>query len=111
MSFAKTERSNTQNERDQAGRAGWLPGVTCFFHLKIPAGTFLLPALHDFYTIFCFIRGMEDSMNILAIGDVVGTSGCDFLRQHLSSLKKLYSIDLCIVNGENSADGNGITPS
>jgi metallophosphoesterase, MG_246/BB_0505 family len=49
-------------------------------------------------------------MNILAIGDVVGTPGCDFLRRHLPALKKLYQIDLCIVNGENSADGNGITP-
>lgn len=49
-------------------------------------------------------------MNILAVGDVVGTPGCEFLRQHLPSLKKLYKIDLCIVNGENSADGNGITP-
>jgi len=49
-------------------------------------------------------------MNILAVGDVVGTPGCDFLRQHLPALKKLYNIDLCIVNGENSADGNGITP-
>jgi hypothetical protein len=49
-------------------------------------------------------------MNILAIGDVVGTAGCDFLRKHLPSLKKTYHIDLCLVNGENSADGNGITP-
>ena len=49
-------------------------------------------------------------MNILAIGDVVGTPGCDFLRRHLPALKNLYRIDLCIVNGENSADGNGITP-
>jgi 2',3'-cyclic-nucleotide 2'-phosphodiesterase len=49
-------------------------------------------------------------MNILAIGDVVGTPGCDFLRKHLPRLKKQYDIDLCIVNGENSADGNGITP-
>lgn len=50
-------------------------------------------------------------MNILAIGDVVGTSGCEFLRRHLPSLKKTYGIDLCIVNGENSAEGNGITPA
>jgi hypothetical protein len=49
-------------------------------------------------------------MNILAIGDVVGTAGCDFLRNHLPALKKMYGIDLCIINGENSADGNGITP-
>lgn len=50
-------------------------------------------------------------MNILVIGDVVGTQGCDFLRSHLPALKKLYKIDLCIVNGENSAPGNGITPA
>lgn len=48
-------------------------------------------------------------MNILAIGDVVGSAGCEFLRNHLPSLKKIYDVDLCIVNGENSADGNGIT--
>ncbi|HEX2939383.1 MAG TPA: TIGR00282 family metallophosphoesterase [Ruminiclostridium sp.] len=49
-------------------------------------------------------------MNILAIGDVVGTPGCEILRKRLPSLKKYYNADLCIVNGENSADGNGITP-
>ena len=50
-------------------------------------------------------------MNILCIGDVVGSSGCSFLREHLSALKKENCIDLVIVNGENSADGNGITPN
>ena len=49
-------------------------------------------------------------MRILCIGDVVGTAGCQFLRSHLPSFKKLHKIDLTIVNGENSADGNGITP-
>ncbi len=49
-------------------------------------------------------------MNILAIGDVVGSIGCSFLRTHLPQLKKLKSIDLVIANGENSADGNGLTP-
>ena len=49
-------------------------------------------------------------MNILAIGDVVGSIGCRFLRAHLPSLKKLKGIDLVIANGENSADGNGLTP-
>lgn len=49
-------------------------------------------------------------MNILAVGDVVGTSGCRYLREHLFSIKKLYNVDMCIVNGENSADSNGITP-
>ena len=48
-------------------------------------------------------------VNILCVGDVVGSIGCEFLRQRLPVLKKLKGIDLCIVNGENSADGNGIT--
>lgn len=49
-------------------------------------------------------------MNILAIGDVVGSIGCRFLRERLPQLKKLKGIDLVIANGENSADGNGLTP-
>ena len=49
-------------------------------------------------------------MRIMCIGDVVGTPGCAFLRRHLPSFKKLRGIDLVICNGENSADGNGITP-
>ena len=50
-------------------------------------------------------------MNILCIGDVVGSPGCQFLRAHLPALKKTKGIDLVIANGENSADGNGITPA
>ncbi len=50
-------------------------------------------------------------MRILAVGDVVGTSGCNCLREKLPKLKKEKRIDLCIVNGENSSDGNGITPA
>lgn len=49
-------------------------------------------------------------MNILVLGDVVNSEGCQFLRKNLSAFKKLKAIDFCIANGENSADGNGITP-
>lgn len=49
-------------------------------------------------------------MNILVIGDVVGSLGCDHVRKCLPSFKKLKNIDVCIINGENSSDGNGITP-
>jgi metallophosphoesterase (TIGR00282 family) len=49
-------------------------------------------------------------MNILCIGDVVGSSGCAFLRNHLPYIKKIKSIDMVIANGENSSDGNGILP-
>lgn len=50
-------------------------------------------------------------MRILCIGDVVGGVGCEFLRSNLPSLKRIKAIDLVICNGENSSDGNGITPS
>lgn len=42
-------------------------------------------------------------------GDVVGDGGLQCLEQHLRSLKKLYRIDFCVVNGEN-ASGTGLTP-
>ncbi len=50
-------------------------------------------------------------MNLLFIGDVVGDSGCDVLAQRLYKLKREYNIDLTVINGENSAQGNGITPA
>ena len=49
-------------------------------------------------------------MKVLFLGDVVGKSGCDFVARHLGSIKKTYGVDACIINGENSAEGNGITP-
>ncbi|MBE6773129.1 MAG: TIGR00282 family metallophosphoesterase [Ruminococcaceae bacterium] len=49
-------------------------------------------------------------MNILVLGDVVNSEGCSFLKKKLPAFKKLKAIDFCIANGENSADGNGITP-
>lgn len=49
-------------------------------------------------------------MNILCVGDVVSRSGCELVRRVLPAVKRQYSVDVCIVNGENSADGNGIIP-
>ena len=49
-------------------------------------------------------------MRMLCIGDVVGSAGCNFLRKTLPAFKRFNAIDLVICNGENSADGNGITP-
>ena len=46
--------------------------------------------------------------NLLFIGDVVGKAGCEFLTEKLGALKKAHDIDITIVNGENSAQGNGI---
>lgn len=48
-------------------------------------------------------------MNFLVVGDIVGTPGMDALRANISRLKERFNIDFTIVNGENSADGMGIT--
>lgn len=48
-------------------------------------------------------------MKILVLGDIVGESGCEFVRRALPSIKKENNIDICIANGENSAVGNGIS--
>lgn len=50
-------------------------------------------------------------MRILAIGDVFGKAGCEFLLKSLPKIKKENNIDLVIANGENSAEGNGILPN
>lgn len=50
-------------------------------------------------------------MKILAIGDVCGTVGCEKLMSVLPKLKKEYDVSFTVVNGENSADGNGISPA
>lgn len=47
-------------------------------------------------------------MKILCIGDVVSEEGREVLFRHLPRLKREYGADVCIVNGENAAQGNGI---
>jgi len=44
------------------------------------------------------------------LGDIVGKSGRDAAESMLPALQETYSPDFCIVNGENSAAGKGITP-
>ena len=48
-------------------------------------------------------------LHLLAVGDVVGQGGLEFLDRHLRSVKKLHSVDFTVVNGEN-ASGVGVTP-
>ena len=50
-------------------------------------------------------------MRILFIGDLVGQRAAAKLAEFLPGYKRRESIDVIIVNGENSADGNGITPT
>ena len=47
--------------------------------------------------------------HVLAVGDVVGGGGLEFLSRHLRQLKRLKDIHFTVVNGEN-ASGMGILP-
>jgi metallophosphoesterase (TIGR00282 family) len=49
-------------------------------------------------------------LRILFIADVVGSPGRRALEQRLRAIRDEHAIDVCVVNGENAADGIGITP-
>jgi len=48
-------------------------------------------------------------LRVLAVGDVVGEAGLDFLCRHLPSLRRLHDVHFTVVNGENAAS-NGLLP-
>lgn len=48
-------------------------------------------------------------MNVLFLGDVVGKPGREAVAAKLPAFKRFQAIDFCVANGENSADGDGIT--
>ncbi len=50
-------------------------------------------------------------MNILFVGDVVGSMGREMVKEYLPKLKNHFRPHITIVNGENSAGGRGITES
>jgi 2',3'-cyclic-nucleotide 2'-phosphodiesterase len=50
------------------------------------------------------------AIRILFLGDVVGEPGRKAVIEQLPLLKQSENLDFCIVNGENSAGGKGITP-
>lgn len=43
------------------------------------------------------------------VGDVVASSGREYIYNNLRKIKKKYNIDYCILNAENVAQTNGIT--
>ncbi|MFZ0213661.1 MAG: TIGR00282 family metallophosphoesterase [Candidatus Acidiferrales bacterium] len=49
-------------------------------------------------------------MNILFVGDVVGSPGRRIVKDRLADIVEQQKIDLAIVNCENAASGFGITP-
>jgi len=48
-------------------------------------------------------------LRILFVGDVFGSPGRRAVESRLPSLRDELRVDFCIVNGENAADGRGIT--
>lgn len=49
-------------------------------------------------------------MNILAIGDIVGSPGRRAVTKLVPALRQEYGIDFVIANAENAAGGFGVTP-
>jgi metallophosphoesterase (TIGR00282 family) len=49
------------------------------------------------------------SLNILFLADVFGTPGRRAVEERLPSLREELDVDFCVVNGENAADGRGLT--
>src|SRR2546422_10909321 len=49
-------------------------------------------------------------MRILFVADVFGAPGRRALEERLSGLREEVGAGFCVVNGENAADGRGITP-
>ena len=50
------------------------------------------------------------TLRILFIADVVGAPGRRALELRLQTIRAEHEIDVCVINGENAADGIGITP-
>ena len=48
-------------------------------------------------------------MNILLVGDVVGKSGREAVSKYLPELRRALKLDFVVINGENAANGFGIT--
>jgi metallophosphoesterase (TIGR00282 family) len=48
-------------------------------------------------------------LNILFIGDIIGTPGLQLTETIIKNYFQKYHIDFCIANGENLSDGKGLT--
>ena len=52
---------------------------------------------------------MKEEINVLFIGDVVGKPGLKAVENYLPIFIEKYQPDIVVANGENAADGKGIT--
>ena len=50
-------------------------------------------------------------LRVLAVGDVCGSAGVEYLKKNLRRTADANGVDLTVVNGENSADIHGISTS
>ncbi len=50
-------------------------------------------------------------LRVLAVGDVCGSAGVEYLKKNLRRTADANGVDLTVVNGENSADIHGISAS
>lgn len=50
-------------------------------------------------------------IRVILLGDIVGAAGLAIFQKHISRLREQFRADAVIVNGENSANGRGITPA
>lgn len=50
-----------------------------------------------------------DTIRVLLLGDVVGRPGREALKTRLRAIRRDFSLDLVIANGENAAGGIGLT--
>lgn len=66
--------------------------------------------MYNYFIIQQILYRIGVILKILTIGDVVSKQGCEYLMYNLSKIKKEFGADITIVNGENSAIGNGVTP-
>ena len=48
-------------------------------------------------------------MKVLAVGDLIGNAGIQKLKKEINKIRQTENIDFIIVNGENSAEGMGMT--
>jgi len=54
---------------------------------------------------------MQNKINVLVVGDVVGRPGRNALKKNLFDLKKSLDLDFIVVNIENASGGFGPSPS
>lgn len=66
---------------------------------------------HLFRPVWRSVLKEGNVINVLFIGDIVGSVGRKALKDTLPSLKAKYNPHVIIVNGENAASGRGITQS